>query len=1318
MRAAWFVGRVGGLAVALGVGAAVTLGAPAAWADDTGSDGSDGSTSTTSTGAGETSESQDNTDTSTTNGSGGTSAPESGPVNNSESGATGSTGSVVRQTLPGIVRASGGAHSSTNAQRLRAALDDVVNAFTNAEPSTTGSRTIASGGTNRKQRTAEAPDEDATRVTTSRNTPSSQTDASPLRRTVEDYASATAGAKRTAAVQTPTSTTMRLNSLAVSQTSPAAPPPPTLSTVVLAALGASGLGQLTTNDPSAPVDSPLGLAMLAIGARSRQTGSSTTQSVDNSETFTALAAAVASAAPPKFVSQAPIAVGTNPSAVVIDPDGRMFVANTGSASVSVINIATGQRIDANPSSSSMDIPVGTSPTALALNADDNRLYVANAGSGTVSVIDTTTYTRVDANPSATSMDIKVGASPSALAFGADGRLYVANRGSNTVSVINTATNTLVDVDPNKSGVQSISVGAAPTAMAHGPDGRLYVANRTSSTVSVINTTTYGVTNTIKVGTQPSSLALGTDGRLYVVNTGARTVSVINTATNTVIDTNPNSTGVNPISVGASPTSVAFSPDGNFAYVANANDTISVIDTSTYAVVRTVAIDTDTTGGHVIAVNSNGTVYVTDAADRTVRVLAIRVGNAAPVAGTPTVGTPNTSTGVVAGVLNFVDSDGDSLSYSVIQPSTGTVSVTSTGAYTYTPAQAARQQAAQTPGTDFVTFTVNATDGEATTPISVTVRVAPAITLSGVSPINVPVDGTHTSSLVNADGTHAVITTSVYDAHNSITTRVVVINIATGAQVGTTVALTGEVAGSVLTHDSTRAVIITAEHAWTTGTSAASATVIDIATGTQIGTTLSVTGALSEAPLLSADGRRAIIITNHQSSIGSESRIAVIDTRTGVQIGTTTTVLGYGYTQFTEDRTYALITTSSTDALGVTTTRVALVDTTAGAQTGTTITHVGEASAVFLNDGTHALLTAIDGDSTSGYTTRVTIINAANGAQAPTSTLTGRYGSPLVGPALAADGRHVVMTGFAGDVTRIAVIDLSTGVHTEANLAYAGTLFDIQPVTADASRVLVRSHVYDTQTSTPTARITMVDSATGAQIGSGLVLTGQMEWDSALLTPDKTRAVVSTWQSTAGGATSRVAVIDTTTGNQVGTTLTYTGSVEVVMSPDGSRALVAANANGSSTQVAVVNTQTGSVKRLTLTGRLSGVPQFNAQGDRVLVETVVFKMFKGYTTRISVINPITGVQVGTAVSLVGEPSSAVFNADGTRAIITATVSGFATITDPTRLAIINTTTGAQIGSTLTFTSNRPASVALSGDGSRALVTTVSDFITRATVVPIA
>ena len=463
--------------------------------------------------------------------------------------------------------------------------------------------------------------------------------------------------------------------------------------------------------------------------------------------------------PARYENQAPTAVGTSPSGVVVSPDGtRMFVANTGSGTVSVINASTGQLIDTNRSTSKVDsINVGSSPSALALSAPSpdgtQRLYVTNTGSNTVSVIrintSTDTYQRIDANPSSSSMDIAVGSSPSALAFSPDGtRLYVANRNSNTVSVIgtdpaNTATyNRLIDANPNLTGIQSISVGSSPSALAVSPiTGQVYVANRSSNTISVISNTnnTYSVVKTITVGSEPSSLAFTPDrSRLYAVNTGSATVSVIGTdptnssTYNQLIDANPNLSGIQSISVGSSPSSVVFTPDGSLAYVANGNDTVSVVKTADYTVFATVTIDpnAETTGGHVVALSPDGTrIYVTDAVDRTVRVLGlIPVNYNAPVVGGDTI--PNGAdpvTGVVTGEMNVDDPDRDRLTYTLAEPPAkgGTVTFDQqTGAFSYTPSQAARDQAAATSELDEDTFGVFVSDGIATTHTSVRVQVAP------------------------------------------------------------------------------------------------------------------------------------------------------------------------------------------------------------------------------------------------------------------------------------------------------------------------------------------------------------------------------------------------------------------------------------------------------------------------------------------------------------------------------------------------------------------------------------------------------------------
>ena len=714
-----------------------------------------------------------------------------------------------------------------------------------------------------------APGVDAGAVTATAGAPPSRPQPSGLAGTVVDVAvhqpaapqAVTAAAGTFSAPQTGVVARQAISAAPAEPTPPGSP----LSGVVLGVL--ASLDPLATNSPTTPVDSPVGLAMLAVGAR-RQFGQPaaeetqglavssalTSESIDGEQTFAATLMATetnsvptvpfaqpvgrhdatgmvtgtviaddpekdtltytvtgqptygtvtlnsatgaytytptqatrldayttstidtdtftvavsdgqqtvttpvtVNVKPARYENQAPTAtVGTNPTAVVLSADGsRMYVANTGSNTVSVINTATGQRIDANPSSSSMDIAVEKSPSALALSADGKRLYVANSGSNSVSVIGinatptSTTYTRVDANPSSSSTDIAVGSAPSALALSADGtRLYVANRTGNSVSVIGinatptSTTYTRVDANPSSSSTD-IAVGSAPSALAlSADDTRLYVANRSSNSVSEIRinaaANTY-VRTDLAVGGSPSALTLGApaaDGtqRLYVTNTGSGSgsVSVINANATSLqrIDANPTSTSMD-IPVGPSPTSVALTPDGSLAYVANSDDTVTVIKTGNYAVFATVTIDTAAeTGAHAIALRPDGTrLHITDAFDRTVRVLDLITVNTAPVVPGDTIPSgADPVTGAVTGRMNVDDPDDDRLTYTLTAPPAkgGTVTFNQqTETFTYTPSQAARDQAAGTPGLDYDTFGVTASDGIATTFTPVEVQVAP------------------------------------------------------------------------------------------------------------------------------------------------------------------------------------------------------------------------------------------------------------------------------------------------------------------------------------------------------------------------------------------------------------------------------------------------------------------------------------------------------------------------------------------------------------------------------------------------------------------
>ena len=149
----------------------------------------------------------------------------------------------------------------------------------------------------------------------------------------------------------------------------------------------------------------------------------------------------------------------------------------------------------------------------------------------------------------------------------------------------------------------------------------------------------------------------------------------------------------------------------------------------------------------------------------------------------------------------------------------------------------------------------------------------------------------------ADGTRALVTTvkSSYD-RIEYTTLVTVFNTATGAQVDTTVAIPGSGA-PLVTGDGTRAVISTAVYDrgalfWVDPQSTRVA-VIDTTTGKQIGTTLTLSGGLYGAQLLSADSTRALITTSPWNPVTytGTARMVVVDMTTGKQAGGTLTIGG-------------------------------------------------------------------------------------------------------------------------------------------------------------------------------------------------------------------------------------------------------------------------------------------------------------------------------------------------------------------------------------------------------------------------------------------
>jgi hypothetical protein len=249
-------------------------------------------------------------------------------------------------------------------------------------------------------------------------------------------------------------------------------------------------------------------------------------------------------------------------------------------------------------------------------------------------------------------------------------------------------------------------------------------------------------------------------------------------------------------------------------------------------------------------------------------------------------------------------------------------------------------------------------------------------------------------------------------------------------------------------------------------------------------------------------------------------------------------------------------------------------------------------------------------------------NTITGVQTGTTlTLTGSAsGTPL----LSADGTRALITTYVRDAnnidtTQVAVIDTSTGTQVFAPLTLPG-----QPapsasmlLSPNGSRALIVTEVYDGRTSTSTTQVRVIDTTTGTQTGNTVTLTGYQASGPPLVSADGTHAVISATSddSVTGTSTTRVAVIETTTGMQVGTTLALTGYGYSLLSANGTRALITTD-GPTGAQVAVINIATGTQAgtTLTLTGGLRGFPWLSADGTRALITTTPTSS----TTRVSVL----------------------------------------------------------------------------------------------------
>ena len=801
--------------------------------------------------------------------------------------------------------------------------------------------------------------------------------------------------------------------------------------------------------------------------------------------------------------------------------------------------------------------------------------------------------------------------------------------------------------------------------------------------------------------------------------------------------------------------VSFGPDGSFTYTASAKAMHAASALKAKASDKSETFTVTIKDGHGATVTQVVTVQIAPA-------------NVAPTAvSSPVVTKENSSTGAVTGKVSAADGDMDKLTYSGAAAK-GKVSVSSSGTFTYTPTSAARHAASADGATDADktdTVTITANDGHGGLLIqTIDVDIAgknakPGSVSTKIGKANADT-GVITGTVKATDADKDSLTYSVTPA--SAKGGSVRIDAATGAFVYTPTAAARNAAAAKnapkVAKTDTFTVTIADGHGDSVN-KVVTVTVSPKASTTQQGG-LSVVGSVAIEgktynAVFSHDGTRAVVTAvTGDDATGYTTSLTVIDPTTATKRGSAITVSGFLSTvQYSADGTRALVTT--TDSVSDATTRLVTINTTTGAQVGTTVVVGGTTSAgvTFSSNGSRAFLVtsaSTDNGGSIGSTTRIAVVNTATGVQAGnTVTFSNDYasynqdGDMIATPnslQWTSNGTRAVLStsGYNEDTEdgeiKVAVVDTVNGTVLGGVQTFSGVLYSDVQLSVDSTRAAVAINSLDGSSA---ATVKLVNLVTGAVSATQITQSGIIA--AAQFTPDSTRLVVNT---TAYGAepstfTTYIGVYNAASGAQIAAPVTMSG-VSVApasFNASGTRAVVTVDTFNSaatspadqisSVGVVVINTATGAKVGSIVTvpgsplleSRISAVPwvpvQVNADGSRALITTVSGDDTHGYTTRIALVDTATGAKVGSTVTAVGTTRIGLdmhlpaFSADGTRAVVTTFV-GDETSGYTTHIAVLNTVTGAQLGGVVTLAGgiadNNFSLVQFNTDGTRAVIAT--------------
>lgn len=207
--------------------------------------------------------------------------------------------------------------------------------------------------------------------------------------------------------------------------------------------------------------------------------------------------------------------GSFPKVLLAHPDGRVFVSNWLSETVSVLSADGSERLGS--------MRAGSTPRGLALSPDGGTLFVANFGNGAIEAFDTRTYKRLPAPFGGAAAPLTGSAKRHLVVDPVRKRLYASDMGRGSVFAYDL-----------EGGRQLAEIRIAPNAktntIALSPDGRwLYASTRgPNNPVSyerkgpafgellVIDTDSLAIVERHWGGNQPTGLAVSPDGRLVVL----------------------------------------------------------------------------------------------------------------------------------------------------------------------------------------------------------------------------------------------------------------------------------------------------------------------------------------------------------------------------------------------------------------------------------------------------------------------------------------------------------------------------------------------------------------------------------------------------------------------------------------------------------------------------------------------------------------------------------------------------------------------------------------------------------------------------------